>query len=59
MDKTAEGKGKDKYKWTRKFHQEENILPELNGIVDSMSISLDAQDEETYNSICRPAFQNA
>ena len=36
-----------------------NILPELSGIVDSMSISLDAQDEETYNSICKPAFQNA
>jgi TatD DNase family protein len=24
-----------------------------------MSISLDAQDEETYNSMCKPAFQNA
>jgi TatD DNase family protein len=36
-----------------------NILPELKGIVDSISISLDAHDEETYNRICRPAFQNA
>jgi TatD DNase family protein len=36
-----------------------NILPELKGLVDSMSISLDAQDEETYNRICRPAFKNA
>lgn len=36
-----------------------NILPELQGIVDSMSISLDAQDEETYNKICRPTFNNA
>ncbi len=36
-----------------------NILPELKGIVDSISISLDAHDEETYNKICRPAFRNA
>jgi TatD DNase family protein len=36
-----------------------NILPELKGIVDSMSISLDAHDEETYERICRPKFQNA
>jgi TatD DNase family protein len=36
-----------------------DILPELQGIVDSISISLDAHDEETYNKICRPAFQNA
>ena len=36
-----------------------NILPELKGIVDSISISLDAHDVETYNRICRPAFQNA
>lgn len=36
-----------------------NILPELHGIVDSMSISLDAHDDETYNKICRPTFKNA
>lgn len=36
-----------------------NILPELKGIVDSISISLDAHDEESYNRICRPAFNNA
>lgn len=36
-----------------------NILPELEGIVDCISISLDAQDEETYNRICAPAFKNA
>ena len=36
-----------------------NILPELRGIVDNMSISLDAQDEETYNRICNPAYKNA
>jgi TatD DNase family protein len=36
-----------------------NILPELKGIVDSISISLDAHDEATYNRVCRPAFRNA
>ena len=36
-----------------------NVLPELKGIVDVVSVSLDAQDEETYNKICRPAFSNA
>ncbi len=36
-----------------------NILPELRGIVDSISISLNAQDPETYRSICRPTVENA
>ena len=36
-----------------------NILPELQGLIDSISISLDAHDEETYNTICKPAFKNA
>jgi len=36
-----------------------NILAELKGIVDSVSISLDAHDEETYNRVCRPAFKDA
>ena len=36
-----------------------DILPELKGLVDSISISLDAQDEETYNRLCKPAFENA
>jgi TatD DNase family protein len=36
-----------------------NILPELQGIVDRISISLDAQDEGTYNRICKPEFENA
>lgn len=36
-----------------------NILPELKGLVDSISISLDVHDEESYNRICAPAFKNA
>lgn len=36
-----------------------NILPELSGIVDSVSVSLDAHDEEAYDRICAPAFKNA
>jgi TatD DNase family protein len=36
-----------------------NIIPELKGLVDSVSISLDAQDAETYNRICKPYFPDA
>jgi TatD DNase family protein len=36
-----------------------NILPELKGLADAVSVSLDAQDEETYNRVCRPAFSGA
>ncbi|MGC2062083.1 MAG: TatD family hydrolase [Thermodesulfovibrionales bacterium] len=35
------------------------IIPELQGLVDSISISLDAQDEETYVKICKPVFPDA
>lgn len=36
-----------------------NILPELQDVVDSLSISLDAEDEKKYQNICKPAFKNA
>lgn len=31
-----------------------NILPELAGLIDSVSISLNAHNKETYNRICKP-----
>ena len=36
-----------------------NILPELKGLVDVYSISLNAQDRETYNRICHPGIDRA
>ena len=36
-----------------------NILPELSGMVDAVSVSLDAQDEETYGRLCKPALEGA
>jgi TatD DNase family protein len=36
-----------------------NILPELQGIVDSISVSLYADEESTYEDICKPSFQHA
>jgi TatD DNase family protein len=36
-----------------------NIVPELKGIVDSISISLDAEDEATYKKVCRPTVKGA
>jgi TatD DNase family protein len=35
-----------------------NILAELKGIVDIVSVSLNAHDAESYNRICRPVIKN-
>jgi TatD DNase family protein len=36
-----------------------NILPELQGIVDSISVSLDAEDAKKYQKICKPSIKGA
>lgn len=38
---------------------ERNILPELQGIVDSISVSLNAEDEKKYEKVCKPTIKNA
>lgn len=35
------------------------ILNELEGLIDSISISLNAPDRETYNKICNPVYTDA
>lgn len=36
-----------------------NILPELKGLVDSFSISLDAESQEIYEKVCKPTIKGA
>jgi TatD DNase family protein len=36
-----------------------NVLPELKGLTDSISISLDADNAEAYEATCKPAFKNS
>jgi TatD DNase family protein len=33
-----------------------NIVPELAEVIHAVSVSLNAQDAETYNRLCRPSF---
>ncbi|MEW6602516.1 MAG: TatD family hydrolase [Nitrospirota bacterium] len=36
-----------------------NIVPELKDIVDSISVSLDAENEKKYDKVCRPSIKGA
>jgi TatD DNase family protein len=36
-----------------------NILPELSGLVDELSVSLDTHDADSYERLCSPVFKNA
>ena len=36
-----------------------NVLPELEGLVDSLSVSMNAQNEEVYNRHCQPALRGS
>lgn len=36
-----------------------NIVPELAGLVDSLSISLDAENEKKYEKVCKPQLKDS
>ncbi|GMT39924.1 MAG: radical SAM protein [bacterium] len=36
-----------------------NVLPEMEGLIDALSVSLNAQNEEIYNYHCAPALKNS
>lgn len=37
----------------------ENLIPKLAPLIDSISISLNAQNEEVYNKVSKPSFKGA
>ena len=41
------------------LYHKRNIVPELAGVIDSVSISLNAPDAEKYQKVTRPQFENA
>lgn len=41
------------------LYHEEDVIPKLAEVVDSVSISLNAPDSEKYNEVTRPQFDNA
>ncbi len=36
-----------------------DVTPDFEGVIDALSISLNAQNEEVYNRYCRPALPRA
>ena len=41
------------------LYNKRDIVPELATVIDSISISLNAPDAESYNKVTRPQFENA
>ena len=41
------------------LYNKRDIVPDLAQVVDSISISLNAPDAESYNKVTRPQFENA
>lgn len=41
------------------LREKRNVVPELSNYVDSISISLNADNEELYNKICQPTIKGA
>lgn len=41
------------------LRENKNVVPQLSQFIDSISISLNACDKETYNRICKPSIPNA
>ena len=41
------------------FVHKKNIVSELKGLIDSISISLNGQNEEIYNALSQPKFEGA
>lgn len=41
------------------LYHKKDIIPQLEGIIDCLSISLNAPDKETYMDVTRPAFEDA
>ena len=41
------------------LYNKRDIVPELATVIDSISISLNAPDSESYNKVTRPQFENA
>lgn len=41
------------------FVYKRNVLPELKGLIDEFSVSLNGENEQEYNELSKPNFENA